>query len=86
MRVSWSRPWLGLVLLTLVIWQPKALAGDPQALVAAEYFWDNDPGTGNGTPLSVTAGESFTLGVPGTNLFNVNVSSLPLVCTSWVCA
>jgi hypothetical protein len=45
-------------------------------LVAAEYFWDSDPGNGNGTPVSVPAGESFTLGAPGTNLFNANITSL----------
>ena len=45
-------------------------------LVAAEYFWDSDPGNGNGTPISVPPGESFTLGTPGTNLFNASVASL----------
>ncbi len=43
-----------------------AYPGIPAAalnLVAAEYFFDTDPGTGNGTPIAVT---------PGTDLNNVN--------------
>lgn len=39
-------------------------------LVAAEYFFDADPGNGNGTPISITAGatSNFTISLPATGL------------------
>src|SRR6185369_15993036 len=43
---------------------PSRIADAHEALVSAEYFWDTDPGVGSGTPLSVTAGQSFTFGAP----------------------
>ena len=49
---------------------------DPKLLATAEYFWDTDPGVGNGTPVSVPAGQSFTLGAPGSSVLNVNTASL----------
>lgn len=43
--------------------------GPLETIVAAEYFIDNDPGVGNGTPIAITAGDevidSFTLNVTG---------------------
>ena len=56
---------------------PSSINDAGKLLAAAEYFWDSDPGSGNGTPLSVPVAESFTLGAPGTNFFNVDVSVLP---------
>ena len=32
----------------------------PSQLISAEYFIDNDPGPGNGSPLTITAGDSIT--------------------------
>jgi len=40
-------------------------------LVAAEYFFDNDPGFGNGTPFSFTPGSTIT--IPA---LNINIGSL----------
>ncbi|MCC6836273.1 MAG: gliding motility-associated C-terminal domain-containing protein [Cytophagales bacterium] len=39
-------------------------------LTAAEYFFDTDPGLGNGTPVSITPGatSSFVISVPTTSL------------------
>jgi len=39
-------------------------------IVNAEYFFDADPGNGNGTPISVTAGATtnFTVSLPATGL------------------
>jgi hypothetical protein len=43
-----------------------------QSITAAEFFVDTDPGAGNGTPVSVTAGATinFTASVPTTSLTN----------------
>ena len=57
-------------------WRLRLIGDAGKKLVAAEYFWDSDPGNGNGTPISVPPSESFTLGTPGTNLFNASVASL----------
>ena len=43
----------------------------PQNIVAAECFIDNDPGIGNGTPLSVTPGTNVTI-----NATNINTAGL----------
>lgn len=43
----------------------------PQNIVAAEYFIDNDPGFGNGTPLSFTQGVNVTI-----NATNINTTGL----------
>lgn len=43
----------------------------PQNIVAAEYFFDSDPGFGSGTPITVTPGQDIA------NLaFNTNTASL----------
>ena len=42
-----------------------------QNIVAAEYFFNTDPGPGNGTPISITAGTTITvnnLNIPSTSL------------------
>ena len=49
------------------------IAPDPAKLIVsqAEYFWDNDPGYGQGTPISITEGQSISvesLGIPTDNL------------------
>ena len=44
-------------------------------LVAAEYFWDADPGVGQGTQISGPPDECFAAGFPGTNLFNQDISA-----------
>ncbi len=43
---------------------------DAANIVAAEYFFDADPGHGNGTAIAVTAGAvtNFTIGLPSTGL------------------
>src|SRR5579859_866631 len=41
-----------------------------QTLKRAEYFFDSDPGKGNGTSLSITQGASIS------QTFSINVSSL----------
>lgn len=38
--------------------QPK---GDDRLITRMEYFWDTDPGFGNGTSIAITAGEEVTL-------------------------
>lgn len=45
-------------------------SGKAQQISQAEYFFDNDPGFGNGTSISVTAGDSVDLNL------NLSVSSL----------
>jgi gliding motility-associated-like protein len=62
---------------------PAAIAITPSTLITkAEYFIDNDPGIGNGTPVSFTAGSSvtFLLNVPTNTLspgfHTVNVRAL----------
>lgn len=39
----------------------------------AEYFWDNDPGYGNGTPVSISSGQAVSIDGLG-----ISVSSLPI--------
>lgn len=50
-------------------------AGNPiyvkNSITAAEYFYDNDPGIGNGTPLSVTASEDSV---------TINATALSIAC------
>lgn len=43
---------------------------DPTDIVAAEYFFDADPGLGNGTSLSIPSGpnSNFTVEIPSENL------------------
>ncbi|NOS57038.1 MAG: hypothetical protein HOP37_12390, partial [Cyclobacteriaceae bacterium] len=43
-----------------------ATTSDAANITAAEYFFDTDPGNGNGTPISVTAGPTtnFTVSIP----------------------
>ncbi|MEO7992305.1 MAG: T9SS type A sorting domain-containing protein [Chryseolinea sp.] len=43
---------------------------DVSNIVAAEYFFDNDPGAGNGTPISISSGSTvnFTTSLPITGL------------------
>jgi gliding motility-associated-like protein len=47
-----------------------ASTSDAPNLVAAEYFFDADPGNGNGTPISIVAGatSNFTVSLPATGL------------------
>lgn len=47
-----------------------ASTSDVPDLVAAEYFFDADPGNGNGTPISITTGatSTFTVSLPATGL------------------
>ncbi len=47
-----------------------ASTSDVPNLVAAEYFFDADPGNGNGTPISITAGatSNFSVSLPATGL------------------
>jgi hypothetical protein len=53
-----------------------ARADDPQALTAAEYFWDADPGAGNGTPVSIPAGETLiTSDIPPLNVDVTHLSA-----------
>ena len=43
------------------------IAGDGGSIATAEYFWDTDPGFGQGTPIALTPGEEVTLenlGIP----------------------
>ncbi len=44
-------------------------------LTYAEYFWDNDPGQGKGTPLTVLPGETFSFGAPSLNALSADVTS-----------
>ena len=37
------------------------IAGDGGSIATAEYFWDTDPGFGQGTPIALTPGEEVTL-------------------------
>src|ERR1041384_1656105 len=67
-------PWLALLL--WVGLQSQAFAADPQSLISSEYFCDSDPVLGNGISFTIPASESFTLGAPGTNLFNADITSL----------
>lgn len=60
----WSHPNHTLFYITPVI--PAA-----NNLVAAEYFFDNDPGLGNGTSFSITPGNSVNIAA-----LNVNIGSL----------
>jgi hypothetical protein len=63
------------------IWDPADLPGAPTDIEAAEYYIDNDPGVGNGTPLTITPGPSpFANALidvsgyaPGTHYWNVRV-------------
>src|SRR6266571_1384322 len=65
--------------LALILFAHCALAADPPLvpepanlpitdtnkwLIAATYFWDNDPGASHGTNVNISAGESVTLGFP----------------------
>src|SRR5688500_7195463 len=45
-------------------------AGHAQVISACEYFFDTDPGIGNGTAVTVTSGDSteVSLNVPTTGL------------------
>jgi gliding motility-associated-like protein len=47
-----------------------ATTSDAANITAAEYFFDTDPGNGNGTPISVTAGATtnFTVSIPTSSL------------------
>lgn len=56
----------------LIVWVMIALApkGYSQTLNKGEYFFDSDPGVGNGTPLTFTAGSTIN-----TN-FAININSL----------
>ncbi len=47
-----------------------ASTADATNLTAAEYFFDTDPGNGNGTPIPVTPGATtnFTVSIPTTSL------------------
>jgi gliding motility-associated-like protein len=47
-----------------------ATTADAPNIVAAEYFFDTDPGNGNGTPIAVTAGATtnFTVALPTASL------------------
>jgi gliding motility-associated-like protein len=47
------------------------LTPSSSSLVAAEYFFDNDPGFGNGTPFSFTPGSTVT--IPA---LNINIGAL----------
>jgi hypothetical protein len=49
-----------------------ALYTNAQNIVAAEFFTDNDPGVGNGTPIGITAGANvnFIASVPTASLTN----------------
>ena len=43
------------------------IEGDGGSIATAEYFWDTDPGFGQGTPIALTPGEEVTLedlGIP----------------------
>jgi hypothetical protein len=48
----------------------SAATADAPNIVAAEYFYDLDPGNGNGTAIPVTAGSpvNFTVSLPATSL------------------
>ena len=51
---------------TSIVAPPITAIDDSSAwLVYAEYFWDAVPALGNGTPVSMTAGETLGLGYPG---------------------
>ena len=50
--------------------QPGFNPQPPSKIVAAEYFYDADPGVGNGTPLSTTSGDSIL------QTFNLNTFGL----------
>ena len=47
-----------------------ATTADAPNISAAEYFFDTDPGNGNGTPIAVTAGATtnFTVALPTASL------------------
>lgn len=60
-----------------------AVTGWPAAsasgrLVAAEYFWDTDPGLGSATVVSVAAAESLILGQDGVPLLDLDATGLSL--------
>jgi len=47
-------------------------------LVAAEYFWDDDPGEGRGQPVAVPGGPSWGRRIENLSQLDVPVPSLPL--------
>ncbi len=55
---------------------PEPLAGAP--LSSGEYFWDSDPGQGNGTAVSLPAGETAIFGDGSTPAINASIGSLPI--------
>jgi hypothetical protein len=59
------------IFLIIVAWCTYAYT-HAQTITAAEFFIDSDPGVGNGTPISVTAGANvnFVATVPTTSLSN----------------
>ena len=62
---------------TSIVAPPITAIDDSSAwLVYAEYFWDAVPALGNGTPVSMTAGETLGLGYPGLSATNLNLSGL----------
>ncbi|MBK9392162.1 MAG: hypothetical protein IPN68_18985 [Bacteroidetes bacterium] len=62
----WSHPQYNAFYIVPPVTQPTATS-----LVSGEYFFDNDPGFGNGTPLSFTPGSTVT--IPA---LNINIGSL----------
>ncbi len=46
-------------------------------LVAAEYFWDADPGIGSATAVSIPPGETVRFGPPSTNELKLDFSTKP---------
>jgi hypothetical protein len=57
-------------LMAAILFALCAFASKAQQISAAEYFIDNDPGTGSGVPITVTAGSTanFTATIPTASL------------------
>src|SRR5206468_3667867 len=47
--------------------------GTEDQLVAAEYFWDTDPGAGNGSAISGVTGQTFVTSGDGVSLPTPNL-------------
>jgi hypothetical protein len=82
-----SGRWSDTAILPLQVQDATSLAASPANfpitdsnnwLVAAEYFWDTDPGTNNGAPVTFSPGESFTPSSGTAAAFSVSVPHLSL--------
>ena len=55
-RATSGGPWSQTVIATVTVPDPRRTT-----ITAAEYFWGEDPGFGNGTPIEITPGEEVSV-------------------------